>query len=101
MSQLDKFMNFSVDGATFDELVELSAFARQLRSEYETLRLDEPEWVSIQTSTIRREIGVRGEDARQARIREINSRLASLKTNEEKKTDLLRELERLSGKTSA
>lgn len=93
---LSNFQNFDADGATLEELVTLAAFGRHLRSEFEALKLDEPEWVGVQLNSIRREINVRSQDAREARIREIDARLAALKTPDEKKAELLKERERLS-----
>lgn len=92
---LNQFQNFDVDGTTLEELVALAAFGRQLRTEYEHLKIDEPEWVNIQLNAIRREVNVRSQDAREARIREIDARLAALKTPDEKKAELLKERERL------
>lgn len=92
---LHEFQNFDTDGATLEQLVALAAFGRHLRTEYEQLKLDEPEWVGIQLNAIRREVNVRSQDAREARIREIDARLAALKTPDEKKAELLKERERL------
>jgi len=100
MYQLDQFRDFNVDTGQLDELVELAAFGRQLRAEYETLQLDIPEWASTQLEALRREIRTRSEDARLARIREIDSRIDSLKSSEEKKSELLKERERLVGKAT-
>lgn len=95
MSQLDQYRNFNVDGLDVDELIALSVFGRQLRAEYEALQLEEPDWVDIQLKTLRREIHSRAADAREARIREIDSRLNALMTADEKRAELLKERERL------
>ena len=91
MHQLDVFRNFNVDGLDVDELVALSLFGRQLRSEYEALQIEEPEWVDVQLKSLRREIHVRNANALEARRREIDARLDALKTPGQRKTELLNE----------
>jgi hypothetical protein len=91
MHQLDQFRNFNVDGLDIDELVALSLFGRQIRAEYESLQLEEPEWVDIQLKALRREIHTRNAQNLEARRREITLRLDSLKTPGQKKQELLRE----------
>jgi hypothetical protein len=91
MHQLDTFRNFNVDGLDIDELVALSVFGRALRAEYETLQLEEPEWVDVQLKALRREIHTRNAQNLEARRREITLRLDSLKTPGQKKQELLKE----------
>lgn len=89
---LNQFKNFSDSNrAEIDELVALAAFGRSLRAEYETHQLDEPDWVDIQLKSIRREIQTRNADRLEARKREINARLESLKTPGQRKSELLKE----------
>src|SRR6266404_8082925 len=91
MHQLDQFRNFNVDGLDIDELVTLSLFGRQIRAEYESLQIEEPEWVDVQIKALRREIHTRNAQNLEARKREIALRLDSLKTPGQKKSELLRE----------
>ncbi len=91
MHQLEQFRNFNVDGLDIDELVALSVFGRQLRAEYESLQIEEPEWVDVQLKSLRREIHVRNANALEARKREIDSRLDALKSPGQRKTELLNE----------
>jgi len=100
MSQLSEFQTFNVDAGELDELVELASYGRVLRAEYEALQLEVPTWVNDQLEAIRREVRVRNEDKRLARIREIKSRIDALKSADEKRTELQKELEQLT-KTSA
>src|SRR5260370_41917897 len=101
MSLLNQFANFDVDRVSVDELVELSQFGRALRLEYEALQLEEPEWVDVQLKTIRRTIHARNADALEARRREINARLDSLKTPGEKRAELLKEKQKLDAQLKA
>ena len=91
MHQLDQFRNFNVDGLDIDELVTLSLFGRQIRVEYESLQIEEPEWVDIQLKALRREIHVRNANNLEARRREIDARLDALKSPGQRKTELLNE----------
>lgn len=92
---LQQLKNFVADRLDLDDLVALAAFGRQLRSEYESHALDEPEWVDIQLKSLRREIHVRIADKLESRRREINSRLESLKTPSQRKSDLLKERQQI------
>jgi len=101
--QLNELRTFNTDGADLDELVELAIFGRNLRAEYEALQLEVPTWLNEQLEAIRREVRVRNEDARLKRIREIDSRIDALKSADERRSELLKEREKLVGtaKTSA
>lgn len=101
MHQLDQFRNFNVDGLDIDELVALSLFGKQLRSEYEAHQLEEPEWLDVQLKALRREIITRNANALEARRREIAARLDSLKTPGQKKQELLKEQAEINRKLAA
>jgi hypothetical protein len=93
MHQLEQFKNFHVDGLDIDELVTLSLFGRWLRTEYETLQIEEPEWVDVQLKSLRREIHVRNANNLEARRREIDARLDALKSPGQRKNELIKERE--------
>ncbi len=92
---LQQLKNFVADRLELDDLVALAAFGRHLRTEYEVSNLDEPEWLDIQLKSLRREIHTRNADKLEARRREINSRLDSLKTPSQRKQDLLKERQQI------
>lgn len=92
---LNQLKNFEADRMDADELVALSSLARQMTAEYAVLAIDPPEWLEIRSAELKREIGTRAADIRAKRIREIEARLATLKTTEEKKSDLTAELAKL------
>ena len=92
---ITKLKTFTTDGLTVDELVELGALARVLRSEYETRQLPIPEWLDDQHRAVAREIESRVADQRAMRVREIKSQLASLETATEKRARLAAELAQL------
>lgn len=92
---LNSFKTFAADRLQLDDLVVLSAFGRQIRAEYEALQLDEPEYVDVQLKSLRREIHARVADKLEARRKEITSRLDSLKTPQQRKAELQKELRTL------
>jgi len=88
---LANFKNFSADRMSLDELVALAAYGRQLREEYDQHQLEEPDFVDSQLKSLRREIHARNADRLEARRKEITSRLESLKTPTQRKSELLKE----------
>jgi hypothetical protein len=89
---LQEFKNFNVDSADLDELVALSAFGKQLRTEFEAQKVAVPEYVSDNLNSLAREIDVRVADRRATRIRELKSQRDSLKTAAERREAIDREL---------
>lgn len=98
MHQLDEFRQFNTDGLSIDQMIGLSQFGKQLKAEYESHQLEVPEWVEDQLKVLKREITARSADAREARLKEIDSRLAALESNEEKRKKLQEERERLAAR---
>lgn len=92
---LNEFKNFNAEAADLDELIALAAFGRSQRSEYEAQRVPEPEYVSLQLNTLRREIESRLSDRREARKREIKAQLEGLQTQAERRAKLEKELAEL------
>jgi hypothetical protein len=90
-TMLQDFKNFNVE-SDIDELVALSAFGKQLRSEFEAQKVTVPEYVSDNLNTISREISSRMEDRRATRIRQLKSERESLKTAQEKRAQIDKEL---------
>ena len=94
-NMLQDFKNFNAEQADLEELVALSAFGKQLRAEFEAQKVPIPEYVSDNLNTLSREIDVRMADRREARKREIKSTLEGLKSREEKREALEKELAEL------
>lgn len=89
---LDQLRNFNAEAMNLDELVALAAFGRQLRAEYEALKVEEPPFVDDGLKAIRREVEGRMADRRATRVREIKATLEGLKSREEKRESLEKEL---------
>ena len=92
---LQDFKSFNVDAADLDELVALSAFGKQLRGEFEAQKVAVPEYVSDNLNSIAREIDSRMADRRATRVRELKAQRDSLKTAQERRDAIDRELAEL------
>ncbi len=101
LDMLDKLKTFDADRTDVDEMVSLSAFARNLDAEYDALGLDVPEWLETKIGEVKREIEARLEDIREKRIKELERGLVASRTLEEKKADMKKELVRLKSKRLA
>jgi len=78
-----------------EELIELRANARAIFAEYEAQKLDKPDWLNNAVNDLDREIAARVRDERARRLSEAKARRSSLKTTEEKRQDLDREIAEL------
>ena len=84
--------NFNADRLDMEDLVGLLADSKALRTEYEALQIEEPEYIDTTIKALRREITSRNADKIAARKRELTARIDSLKTPAQKKTELEKEL---------
>jgi hypothetical protein len=91
-TMLENFKNFNVDAADLDELVALSAFGKQLRGEFEAQKVAVPEYVSDNLNALAREIDGRMADRRATRVRELKAQRDSLKTAQERRDAIDKEL---------
>lgn len=92
---LHEFRNFNADRMDIHELVALAAFGKQIRAEYEAHNLEEPDWVDTQLKSLRREIHARNADRLEAELKQKKQKLDNLKTPEQKRTELKREIKEL------
>lgn len=92
---LEQFKAFNANKAEIEEIVSLSAFGRSLTAEYVALGVEAPSWVDARQSEIKRELSARLADVREKRKREIRAALTTLRTAEEKRADLAKELAQL------
>ena len=93
--------NFNADRLDIDEMVGLLADCKALRTEYEALQIEEPEYIDTTIKAIRREINARNADKIAARKRELTARIDGLKTPAQKKAEAEAELARLEAMTTA
>ena len=92
---LTELKNFDANRGSIDEMVSLRAYARSLVAEYEAQNVEVPEWIEPQLKNLDRQIAAKNADRLEARRREIRARLENLKTPNEKKAELRRELAQL------
>ena len=98
---LKKLRSFAPAGYDLDEMVELSSFGRILRAEYEALGVEVPADIDAQIKAVRREVKDRQRDAIESRLAAARSRLDALKTPDEKREALRKEIEQLEALTTA
>jgi len=91
----NKLKNFAASRYDINELVELSAYARALRLEYEALGVEVPDDIDHQIKAVRREISDLQRDAIAARRQSIRSRIDALKSPDQKRKELEEELAKL------
>jgi len=89
---LQNFKSFNIDTADLDELVELATFGRQFRAEHEALNVPVPEYVDDNLRAIRKEIDSKLSDRRAQRVRELKAQRDSLKTAQERRDAIDKEL---------
>jgi hypothetical protein len=98
---INELKNANINRPDTEELVALLSFAWALSKTYAELKIETPDWLDSRTKEITREINMRELANKDKRIKEVEARLTSLESTEEKKTRLKRELEELKGSTSA
>ena len=98
---LSELKNFDANRMSIDEMVTLRAFGRTLEGEYEAQNVETPDWIEVQLKQLDRQIAAKNADRLEARRREITARLENLKTPNEKKAELRRELAALDKKLVA
>lgn len=89
---LETLKNFNASAASIEEMVALRAYGRLVRDEFDGLMIDVPEWLDAQLKNLARQIKAKNADRLEARRKELRARLESLKTPNEKKAELRKEL---------
>ena len=97
---INELKNANINRPDTEELVALLSFAWSLSKTYAELKIETPDWLDSRTKEITREINMRELANKDKRIKEVEARLTSLESTEEKKARLKRELEELKGSTS-
>ena len=98
----DTLMSFSaVNRMGMPEMVDLSAYARSLENEFKELGVVEPENVAAQVKLLRREIKARVADDKERTLRELKRTRASLRTTEEKRAEIDKQIADMESEVSA
>jgi chromosome segregation ATPase len=92
---IDELRRFDTEGTALEDLVALSSLGRVVQTEFQSLNVEEPEWLNPKLREIRREIQTRQADRIEKLIREKKSRLEALLPAEEKRQALQSEIEKL------
>ncbi len=90
---IEKLKTLNVDRILdMDEAVALSAYARNLESEYENLQMDPPEWLAKSAAILREEIERRTHAGDLAAMAALEREIDGYKTVNEKRTEASRRL---------
>lgn len=81
-----------------DEAIALSAYARSIESEYETLEIPVPEWIVKSTDILRTEIARRTHAADMAELKRLEAEIEGYKTATEKRSEAQKRLAAMQGK---
>jgi hypothetical protein len=98
---LSELKNFRASSMDLEELVELSAKARLLETEFGTLGVDVPEWVGVQIASLRREVKSRNAESLANKLATLKARRAAIATPDEKRAKVDQEIAELEAKVSA
>jgi hypothetical protein len=82
---IEKLKTLSVAKYTVEELIELRSQSRLLYSEYDTQKLEKPDWLNNAVNDLDREIAARAHDERARKLSELKARKSQLLTNQEKR----------------
>ena len=94
-TMIEKLKNLTVAKYPVEELLEFRVWARMIYEEYSTQKLDHPEWLNSAIVALDQEIKSRVRDERARRLSEAKARRSSLRTTEEKRADLDKEITEL------
>lgn len=89
---LNSLKNFDAQVISLEEAVVLHAFGRSLQSEFDHLKIEQPEWLQERMKVLHREIGARNQDALEKRIKELTARRETLLSPSERRKALDAEL---------
>jgi len=92
---LERLKNLDLERLDVDEMVAMLAFAKSLAAEYQAQQAPAPEWVDTRAKELKREINTRLADMKEKRKKEIKAKLQSLKSAQERREELTKELEQL------
>lgn len=91
----DLLRKADVSGLILDDLVALSRYGKDLRSEFEVLQIEVPVWLDEAQRIVAREVDSRRRDVLQARLREARRQFEALATNEEKRARAKADIDRI------
>lgn len=97
---LATFKTYSADRMDVEEMISLSAFGKGLKAEFAEFGLEVPEFVELQLKSLRRDIKSKVSDKLEAEKKRLQSQLENLKTPQERKTELRKQLAKVNDQLS-
>lgn len=98
---IEKLKSFNPAAGDVDEAVELYAIGLTVATAYAALAVPTPSWLSEKLKDVESEVKRWARDAKALRLKEAQLKLNSLKTAEEKRTELKAEIEKLTAELGA
>lgn len=92
---IEKLKTFSATKYDGEELVVLSAYAKMVSAEFESLTIDKPAWLTEAQAGISNEIRNRTADDMRLKLTAARSRFETLKTPDQKRQETQDEIRRL------
>lgn len=92
---MNAIRQFNTEREPLEDLVVMLALGQLIMAEYEKLNIDEPDWLAPKVKAIRRQAQLTVRDQQEKRLAEAKMRLESLKTPQEKKAQLQKEINQL------
>lgn len=89
---IEKLKNLNVSTYSLEELLELRAMSRLYYDEYKTQKLNPPDWLNNAVVALDGQIHLLVQDELERRLTDAKARRLSLRTPEEKRADLDREI---------
>ena len=96
--QLNDLKNYNTETGNIESLVEMLAYGRLIRAEYEALEdngVEMPEWLDGKLKKLRRKIVAVQDDINRKKMADVALRIESNKTPAQKKAEDVKELRRL------
>lgn len=97
MRALMIIQNTDIEPLEIEELILAKAQLKTIDDEYQSMKLDPPEWVLERLHDVSHEISQRVQSQLKARLRNAKARREALRTNVEKRKDLDAEIKELEG----
>ena len=95
---LERLKHLDLNPMDIDEMVELSAYATQLQSQYVHLEVEPPSWLEVRVRELNREIKSRENDRLEKTLRDLETQGAADLTAEERRAGRKEQIEKLKAK---
>lgn len=92
---LDQLINLDLRVIRIEEAIALLSFANQLRTTYDLVQVEVPEWLDNRIRELKRHVHALSEDTKAKRLKQLLAQRETLKTPDEKRRAVDAEIESL------